>query len=285
MLGMPRPGTLWLVGTPIGNLKDLSERAREMLARADVIACEDTRITRKLLSLVGIRPTRLLSFYEGNERRRISQVLGHLRDGWDVALVTDAGMPALSDPGYRLVAAAAGEGLAVDAVPGPTAAVTALVLSGLPTDRFAFEGFLPRKAAARRARLEEIRDEARTLVFYESPHRVGSFLADAAAVLGDRRAALCRELTKMHQEVDRASLADLAARRTEVRGEVVVVVEGAPEPPGPDMAPLAERVDALVAGGMSRRDAVAVVAEESGASRNALYEASLQDRAGPERED
>ncbi|HEX9891228.1 MAG TPA: 16S rRNA (cytidine(1402)-2'-O)-methyltransferase [Actinomycetota bacterium] len=272
---MPRPGTLWLVGTPIGNLKDLSERAREVLARVDVIACEDTRTTRKLMGLVGIRPTRLLSFYEGNERRRMSQVLGHLRDGWDVALVTDAGMPALSDPGYRLVAAAAEEGLAVDAVPGPTAAVTALVLSGLPTDRFAFEGFLSRKAGARRARLEEIRDERRTLVFYESPRRLAGLLADAASVLGDRRAALCRELTKLHQEVSRSTLRELAERTAEVRGEVVLVVEGAPDAGGPDLAPLSEHVDRLVAGGMSRRDAVAAVAEESGASKNALYEASL----------
>ncbi|HVM11124.1 MAG TPA: 16S rRNA (cytidine(1402)-2'-O)-methyltransferase, partial [Actinomycetota bacterium] len=198
---MPRPGTLWLVGTPIGNLKDITDRAREVLAAADVIACEDTRRVRTLLTHLGIRPTRLLSFYEGNERKRVSEVLGHLRDGWDVALVSDAGMPALSDPGYRLVAACVAEGFEVDAAPGPTAVVTALVLSGLPTDRFAFEGFLPRKPGPRRERLASLAAEERTLVFYESPRRIHELLTDAAAALGDRRAALAREMTKMHQEV------------------------------------------------------------------------------------
>ena len=277
---MPPPGTLWLVGTPIGNLKDLSDRGRDVLARADVIACEDTRHTRKLLSHFGIRASRLLSFYEGNERSRIAEVLAHLRDGWDVALVTDAGMPALSDPGYRLVAAAAEEGLPVDAVPGPTAAVTALVLSGLPTDRFAFEGFLPRKPGARRARLEAVRGEERTLVLYESPRRVEELVRDALDALGDRRAALARELTKVHQEVIRGRLSELLEQAAVARGEVVVVIEGSPGDEPPDLRGLADRVERLTGEGMSRRDAAALVAEEAGVSRRAVYEASLHTEGG-----
>lgn len=279
------PGTLWLVGTPIGNLGDVSERAREVLARADVIACEDTRRTRALLTHLGVRATRLMSFYEGNERRRISEVLGHLRDGWDVALVSDAGMPGLSDPGYGLVAACAEEGLAVDAVPGPTAAVTALVLSGLPTDRFAFEGFLPRKAGARRERLAALASDPRTLVFYESPRRVAALLREAHEALGDRRAAVARELTKLHQEVLRGPLSELSASVGELRGEVVVVVEGAPEAGAPDLGRLVERVERLTADGLSRRDATARVAAEAGVSRRALYEASLARDTEAERAD
>ncbi len=269
------PGTLWLVGTPIGNLGDMTERAKEILANVDVVACEDTRRTRQLLTHFGIRAARMLSFFEGNEARRISQVLGHLRDGWDVALVTDAGMPGLSDPGYRLVAACREEGLPVDAAPGPTAAVTALVLSGLPTDRFSFEGFLPRKGGGRGARLEEVREDPRTLVFYESPRRIEDLLRDALVVLGDRRAALCRELTKLHQEVLHGRLSEILARLSDVRGEMVLVVEGAGEPEAPDLEPLVARVRELIEEGASRKDAVARVAAESGVPKNALYDGSL----------
>jgi 16S rRNA (cytidine1402-2'-O)-methyltransferase len=276
---LPVGGTLWLVGTPIGNLGDLSERARETLARADVVACEDTRRTRALLTHLGIGGTRLVSFFEGNEERRVPELLEELRAGRDVALVSDAGMPALSDPGFRLVSAAVGEDLAVDVVPGPSAAVAALVVSGLPADRFVFEGFLPRRAGARRARLEALSGEARTMVLFESPRRVPGLLHDAAAVLGERPAAVVRELTKAHQEVARGSLEELAARfgDGEVRGEVVVVIGGATEAvASPEPAELAERVRSLTATGLSRKDAAARVAAEAGASRREVYEASLR---------
>ncbi|MGH2725305.1 MAG: 16S rRNA (cytidine(1402)-2'-O)-methyltransferase [Actinomycetota bacterium] len=273
-------GTLWLVGTPIGNLGDLTERARETLGRVGLIACEDTRRTRALLSHLGIEGRTLVSFFEGNEERRTEELLEHLRAGRDVAVVSDAGMPALSDPGYRLVAACAAEGIAVDAAPGPSAAVTALVLSGLPTDRFAFEGFLPRKPGARKARLRQLATETRTLVVFESARRLGSMLADAAEALGpDRRAAVARELTKLHQDVSRGTLGELAEGVGEVRGEVVVVVGGAPEPGPPDLEELAERVQRLTSAGLSRREAAARVAAEAGASKREVYEASLRGRS------
>lgn len=267
-------GILYLVGTPIGNLKDVSERARETLARADLVACEDTRRTGKLLAHLGIRGD-LVSFFEGNERRRVPTILEALRAGKDVALVTDGGMPGISDPGYRLVRACIDEGIPVDVVPGPSAVLSALVISGLPTDRFAFEGFAPRKAEARRARLAEVARDPRTLVFFESPNRVRGFLEDARKALGERRAAVVRELTKMHQEVLRGTLAGLAEEMAEgVRGEVTVVIEGA-RPEEPDVEALAARVNALVAEGLPRKEAVARVAEESGAPKSALYDASL----------
>lgn len=267
-------GTLWLVGTPIGNLGDVTERARQTLAAVDLIACEDTRRTRKLLTHLGVEGTPLVSFFEGNERRRVPELLQRLRAGRDVALVSDAGMPGLSDPGYRLVVAAAEAGIDVDVAPGPSAVVTALVVSGLPTDRFAFEGFLPRRPGERRSRLIEIAGDPRTLVLFESPRRVPSLLADALAVLGDRRASVVRELTKMHQEVRRGRLSELAGG-AEVRGEVVVVIEGAP-PAVPDLDHLGSRVAALTETGVPRKEAAARVAAEAGVSRRAVYEASLR---------
>jgi 16S rRNA (cytidine1402-2'-O)-methyltransferase len=274
-------GTLWLVGTPIGNLGDVTDRARRTLARVDVIACEDTRRTRKLLTHLGIGGARLVTFFEGNERRRVPELIDHLRAGRDVAVVSDAGMPGLSDPGERLVRAAVGQGIEVDVVPGPSAAIAALVLSGLPAARFAFEGFLPRKAGERRARLQHLASDPRTVVLFESPRRLGGLLADAAEILVDRPAAVVRELTKIHQEVVRGSLTDLAARfdEEEVRGEVAVVIGGRPAHVGRDeLEALAERVEALTSEGMARREAAARVAEETGASRRALYEASLRSR-------
>jgi 16S rRNA (cytidine1402-2'-O)-methyltransferase len=274
-------GTLWLVGTPIGHLGDISERARRVLANVDLIACEDTRRTRGLLAHLGIRGASVTTFFEGNERRRVPELVEHLKTGRDVAVVSDAGMPGLSDPGERLVRAAVAEGIPVDVVPGPSAAVTALVVSGLPAARFAFEGFLPRKAGERRARLLQLAGEPRTMILFESPRRVGALLSDAADALGDRRASVVRELTKVHQEVVRGTLFELASRyeAEEIRGEVVVVVEGRPAHVGPDeLEALAERVEALTAGGVPRREAAARVAEESGASRRALYEASLRQR-------
>jgi 16S rRNA (cytidine1402-2'-O)-methyltransferase len=276
----PMPGTLWLVGTPIGNLGDISERARTTLAEADVIACEDTRRTRKLLSALGVTGARLVSFFEGNEERRTPELLAELRDGADVAVVSDAGMPGLSDPGYRLVVAAIGEGIAVDVVPGPSAAVAALVISGLPTDRFVFEGFLPRRRGPRRTRLEELARDTRTVVLYESPRRVGALLADAAAVLGDRPAVVVRELTKAHQEAARGTLAELAARYEEdaPRGEVVVAIGGASADAVPDLEELGARVEELASHGVSRKAAADRVAADAGVSRREVYEASLRQR-------
>ncbi|MDQ4006435.1 MAG: 16S rRNA (cytidine(1402)-2'-O)-methyltransferase [Actinomycetota bacterium] len=273
-------GTLWLVGTPIGNLGDLSERTARALADADVIACEDTRRTRALLSHLGIGGgARLLSFFEGNERRRLREILAHLEGNRDVALVSDAGMPGLSDPGYRLVTACVEKGIEVDLVPGPSAAISALVLSGLPTARFSFEGFLPRKAGERRGRLAEIADDPRTLILFESPRRVGDLLRDALEILGDRRAAVARELTKVHQEVVRGRLSEiLQSVGDEVRGEVVVVLEGRRPSEARDLDELGARVEALTVEGVPRKEAAARVAEESGASKRELYEASLRRR-------
>jgi 16S rRNA (cytidine1402-2'-O)-methyltransferase len=274
-------GILRLVGTPIGNLGDLSERAGRAIAEADLVACEDTRRTRKLLAHLGARAPRLVSFYDGNERKRLPELLGELRRGKVVALVSDAGMPGLSDPGYRLVAACVEEGIEVDVVPGPSAAISALVVSGLPTARFSFEGFLSRKAGERRARLAELATDPRTLILFESPRRVAALLEDAREALGDRRAAVARELTKVHQEVLRGRLSEMAARLAEgeVRGEVAVVIEGARPSEVRDLDALGDRVEALTAEGLPRREAAARVAEESGASKRDLYEASLRRRA------
>jgi 16S rRNA (cytidine1402-2'-O)-methyltransferase len=269
-------GTLWLVGTPIGNLADMSDRARETLARIEVIACEDTRRTRALLTHFDISAPRLVSFFEGNERRRIQDILKLLREGSDVALVSDAGNPGISDPGYLLVAACVQEGLLVDAIPGPSAVTTALTLSGLPTDRYAFEGFLPRSSGGRRRRLAELAGDPRTLVFYESSRRMAAFLEDALDALGDRRGAVARELTKVHQEVIRGRLSDLLTSAGEVRGEVVVVVEGTPEGKAVDLEALAAEVEALRTQGLSRSAAAAQVAGESGVSKRTLYDASLR---------
>lgn len=271
-------GTLWLVGTPIGNLGDVTERAARTLASVDVIACEDTRRTRKLLTHLGVRAPRVVSFHEANERRQVPFLLEHLRAGRDVAVVSDAGMPGLSDPGYRLVLACVQEQIAVDVAPGPSAAVAALVVSGLPTARFTFEGFLPRRSGERRARLAELAGEPRTAVLFESPKRLAGLLAEALEVLGDRRAAVVRELTKAHQEVLRGRLSELSGRiREEVLGEVVVVLEGA-EAVAPDLEALGDRVEALTSEGVPRKEAAARVAESAGASRRAVYEASLRRR-------
>jgi 16S rRNA (cytidine1402-2'-O)-methyltransferase len=273
------PGTLWLVGTPIGNLGDVSDRAGRTLRDAEMIACEDPRRTRKLLSHLGIPARRLVSFNEGNERRQVPFLLEHLRAGRDVAVVSDAGMPGLSDPGYRLVVACVAEEITVDVVPGPSAAVAALVVSGLPTARFVFEGFLPRKEGERRSRLAALADDPRTIVLFESPRRVRDLLGDALAAFGDRRVAVVRELTKLHQEVVRGRLSEITGRLDEeVLGEVVVVIEGDVDRPEADLERLGQRVEALTAEGVPRKEAAARVAEEAGVSKRALYEASLRRR-------
>jgi len=267
-------GTLWLVGTPIGNLGDLTDRARETLMSADVIAAEDTRRTGRLLGSIGMeRRPPMVSYFEGNERERAQELLGRLRAGAEVALVSDGGMPGVSDPGYRIVLAAVAEGIDVRVVPGPSAVLAALVISGLPTDRFSFEGFLPRKAGERGRRLADLRHDERTLVFFESPKRLQAFLRDIEQALGDRRVAVARELTKRHEEVRRGRVSEVLdlLGDEELKGEVVVVVEGATEPPVVDLDACVEEARALVAGGMRKRDAAHDVAERRGVSANDLY--------------
>ena len=276
---------LVLAGAPIGQAADASARLRDELATADVIAAEDTRRLQRLCRDLDVRfAGRAVSYFEGNEVQRTPELLDALRAGQRVLLVTDAGMPTVSDPGYRLVAAAAAEGLAVTCVPGPSAVTTALAVSGLPSDRFCFEGFLPRKAGERRARLAGLAAERRTAVFFEAPHRLADALADMASVLGaDRRAVVCRELTKTHEEVRRGTLADLAAWAADgVRGEITVVVEGAPEPTveltGDE---LVRQVGVREAAGLSRKDAIAAVAQETGVAKREVYDAVVQ--AKPDR--
>lgn len=270
-------GRLILVGAPLGNPGDASGRLREVLAGADVIAAEDTRRFARLARELGITVTaRVVSYFEGNEERRTPELVESLRDGAVVALVTDGGMPSVSDPGYRLVRAAIDAGVPVTSAPGPSAVTTALALSGLPCDRFCFEGFLPRSGGARRSRLRQLATEERTLVFFEAPHRVADTLVDLAAVFGDERpAALCRELTKTYEEVLRRPLGELAAwaAQGEPRGEITLVVAGAPRAAArPTDEELRAEVADREAAGESRRDAIAAVAAEHGLRRREVYE-------------
>jgi 16S rRNA (cytidine1402-2'-O)-methyltransferase len=269
-------GVLYLVGTPIGNLGDLSDRARETLASVALIAAEDTRRTGRLLLGLDIRAP-LVSMFEGNEDARAAEVVERLDAGEDVAVVTDGGMPGVSDPGYRVVRRAIDRGIEVRVVPGPSAAIAALVLSGLPTDRFAFEGFLPRRPGDRARRLQALRHDPRTVVFFESPRRVPTLLREIGSTLGDRRIAVCRELTKLHEEVLRGTVAEVLAAIGEraLKGEVAVVVEGDHEGAPLDHEALLEEVRRLVAEGMRTRDAARAVAERHGASANDLYRAAV----------
>ena len=271
---------LLLAGVPIGRPDDASPRLREALATADVIAAEDTRRLKRLCSDLSVTPVgRVVSYFEANEADRTPRLVQSLQEGLTVLLVTDAGMPSVSDPGFRLVAAAAAENLPVTCLPGPSAVTTALAVSGLPSDRFCFEGFLPRKGGERRARLAELAAERRTAVFFEAPHRLGECLADMAAVLGaSRRAVVCRELTKTHEEVRRGSLSELAGYFSgEVRGEVTVVVEGAAEHlVEVTPAELARLVAVREATGEPRKEAIAGVARELGVPRREVYDAVLQ---------
>jgi 16S rRNA (cytidine1402-2'-O)-methyltransferase len=276
-------GVLFLVGTPIGNLGDVSERSRATLADVDLVAAEDTRRTGRLLQHLGIaRP--LLSVFEGNERERVGPILDALREGRDVALVTDAGMPSVSDPGYRLVRACADAGLEVRVVPGPSSVTAALVVSGLPTDRFVFEGFLPRKAGDRRERLTALAPERRTVVLFESPNRIAATLRELADAFGaDRPAALCRELTKLHEEVVRGSLEEIAASLggTVPKGEIVLVVGGRTAEPRPSMESLVAEARALVDEGARKREAAAAVAARHGVGANEIYRALIDRPAAP----
>ena len=271
-------GVLVLAGTPIGDVDDASPRLRAELAGADVIAAEDTRRFRALLQRMGVTTAaRVVSYFEGNEAARTPELVEALRGGARVVVATDAGMPSVSDPGYRLVAAAVDQGIRITAVPGPSAVLTALAVSGLPVDRFCFEGFLSRKAGERARQLARLADEARTMVFFEAPHRTAETLAAMVEAFGaERRAAVCRELTKTYEEVVRGPLHDLAAWAGEqVRGEVTLVVSGAPERVV-DLDSAAAEVAALVAEGARLKPAVAEVAERAGIARNALYAAALE---------
>lgn len=273
---------LLLAGTPIGDVSDASPRLLQSLQTADVIAAEDTRRFRALLQRLGISTTaRVISYFEGNESSRTDQLLAELTEGRTVVVVTDAGMPSVSDPGYRLVAAAVQAGLPVSAVPGPSAVLTALAVSGLPVDRFCFEGFLARKSGERARQLQELAAEPRTMVFFEAPHRLADFLTDAAEVLGaDRPAAVCRELTKTYEEVRRGPLAELVEWAAEgVRGEITVVISGAPRA-GADLAGAVAETQQLIGEGMRMKEAVTEVSTRTGLARNALYQAVLDARRG-----
>jgi 16S rRNA (cytidine1402-2'-O)-methyltransferase len=266
-------GKLYVVGTPIGNLDDLTPRAREVLARADVIAAEDTRRTRGLLSRIGVE-ARLIAYHEHNERERAADLLERLADGAAVALVSDAGTPLISDPGLRLVQAAREQGIDVVPVPGPSAAIVALCAAGLPTDRFVFEGFLPRTAGARAERLRELRHERRTLVFYEAVHRLAETLAALAEHFGaDRQAVLARELTKVHEQIRGGSLTELAAAlgaAVPLLGEFVLLVAGDTSETSADTARAQEIYDLLCAE-LDPAKALQLTASLTGLKRNALY--------------
>ncbi|UED85896.1 16S rRNA (cytidine(1402)-2'-O)-methyltransferase [Streptomyces profundus] len=270
-------GVLVLAGTPIGSLADAPPRLAEELASADVVAAEDTRRLRRLAQGLDVAVRgRVVSYFEGNEAARTPELADELAGGARVLLVTDAGMPSVSDPGYRLVVAAVARGVRVTAVPGPSAVLTALALSGLPVDRFCFEGFLPRKAGERAARLREVAEERRTLVFFEAPHRLAATLSAMAQALGDERpAAVCRELTKTYEEVRRGPLAELARwAEPGVRGEITVVVGGAERAaPVTDAAELARRVAAREEAGQRRKEAIAEVAREAEVPKRAVFDA------------
>ncbi len=275
------PGSLAVVSTPIGNLDDLTVRAAAVLCEADLVLAEDTRHTGRLLAHIGSRaPQR--SLHDHNEAERIAEVLERIEAGQRVALVSDAGTPGVSDPGHRLMRACVEAGVRIEPIPGPSALTAALVVSGLPMDRVAFDGFLPRRGAARRARLSELASEPRTIVLFVSPHRAAEDLDDLAAALGtDRRATLARELTKLHEEVVHATLGELAALvRDGVRGELAIVIAGAEDARVEvDLEGALAAVERLVEHGRSTRDAVAEVAVVTGASRRELYRLATRGRA------
>ena len=275
-------GTLYLVATPIGNLADLSPRAEKVLAEVDMIAAEDTRNSAKLLSTFGLTGRPMLPYHEHNKRAAGEQIVAKLKAGASVALVTDAGMPAISDPGEDLVRRCAEEKIPVTAVPGCCAAVTALALSGLPTGRFAFEGFLPVPTGERKERLESIRTDTRTLILYSAPHKLKGDLADLLEALGDRPAALCRELTKLNEEVFRTTLSGAIDfyKTAEPRGEYVLILGGAgkealrAEAFWAEMSP-AEHVAYSEKLGLGRMDAIKAAAKDRGVGKNVIYQALL----------
>ncbi|MBF6131531.1 16S rRNA (cytidine(1402)-2'-O)-methyltransferase [Nocardia otitidiscaviarum] len=274
-------GRLVLAATPMGDVGDASQRLRDALGAADIVAAEDTRRTRSLAKALGIEITgRVVSFYDHVETARIPMLLAEIGSGRTVLLVTDAGMPSVSDPGYRMVAACVERELPITCLPGPSAVTTALALSGLPVERFCFDGFPPRKSGQRKEWLRTLATEPRACVFFEAPHRLADCLADAVEILGpQRRAAVCRELTKTYEEVVRGTLAELAAWAVDgARGEITVVLEGA-QPVSAAPEDLVERVEGLAAKGLRLKDACAEVAATTGASRKELYDAVLAARS------
>ncbi|MFJ6076911.1 16S rRNA (cytidine(1402)-2'-O)-methyltransferase [Pseudarthrobacter sp. NPDC092419] len=280
--GPAAAGRIVLAATPIGNTGDASARLVELLGTADIVAAEDTRRLHRLVQSLGITVAgRVVSYHEHNEAAKTAELLEQVRSGSTLVMVTDAGMPSVSDPGFRLVEGAVAAGLTVTAVPGPSAVLTALALSGLPTDRFCFEGFLPRKAGERASRLADLADERRTMVFFEAPHRLEAMLRALRERFGpDRPVAVCRELTKTYEEVLRGTLADLLqwAEANEVRGEIAVVLGGAPDKaPGTPEDHVAA-VNGLVAQGIRLKEAVAAVAEDARVSKRELYAAVLAAR-------
>lgn len=278
------PGTLYLVATPIGNLADITHRALQVLSDVDLIACEDTRHTHKLLNHYGIS-TKTISYHEHNEQQRSAELIDRLKQGTNIAVVSDAGTPSISDPGFRLVRAAIEKEIVVVPVPGPSALITALIAAGLPTDEFFFAGFLPSRTNARRARLTELQSIPGTLIFYEAPHRLATTLADAYEILGEREAVVARELTKLHEEIRRGLLSKLAAdytEKTDIRGEIVVLIDrnviGAAINQATSIATL---VDQFERDGLDHRAALKKAARELGLSRAEAYRKLLSERSDP----
>jgi len=277
-------GTLYLVATPIGNLEDITHRAVRVLGEVDLIACEDTRHTRKLLNHYGIN-TKTISYHEHNERERAVELIEQLQSGLSVALVTDAGMPSISDPGFRLTRAAIESELRVVPIPGANALTTALVASGLPTDEFFFGGFLPSRSGARRARLAELRSVPATLIFYEGPHRIAATLRDACEILGEREAVVARELTKLHEELARGRLSELAERFEDAenaRGEIVLIIDRTVIGGEADARELGLTIGGVVAqfeeAGLDHRAALKKAARELGLSRDEAYRRLVAER-------
>ena len=275
------PGRLYVVATPIGNLEDMTYRAVRVLKEADWVACEDTRTTRRLLDHYGIQ-TRSISYHEHNEASRTEDLIARLQQGETGALVSDAGTPLLSDPGYRVVKAAVEAGITVEAVPGASALLTALVVSGLPTDQFHFGGFLPAKQGQRTRLLDSLRDEPATLIFYEAPHRIIESLADIAATLGERETVVARELTKFHEEILRGTPGEIRGAlesRESIRGEFVILIAKASEHQHDDTPP-EEAVEALVRAGVNRMDAMKTIARQRGISKRDVYKL-INNHPGP----
>jgi 16S rRNA (cytidine1402-2'-O)-methyltransferase len=273
------PGTLYLVATPIGNLSDITHRALQVLRDVDLIACEDTRHTHKLLSHYGIT-TKTVSYHEHNEQQRAEQLVDQLKQGVSIAVVSDAGTPAVSDPGFRLVRAAIENEVAVVPVPGPSALISALVAAGLPTDEFFFAGFLPARTNARRARLSELQSVPGTLIFYEAPHRLAATLKDAFEILGERDAVVARELTKIHEEIRRGRLSELSEHyeREEARGEIVVLIDRNVISAAKQQSSIAALVDQFEQDGLDQRAALKKAARELGISRAEAYRKLISER-------
>lgn len=269
------PGTLYLVATPIGNLADITHRALQVLKDVDLIACEDTRHTNKLLNHYGIT-TKTISYHEHNEQQRATHLIEKLKEGSDIAVVSDAGTPSISDPGFRLVRAAIENDINVVPVPGPSALISALIAAGLPTDEFFFAGFLPSRPNARRTRLSELQSVPGTLIFYEAPHRLVATLKDALEVLGEREAVVARELTKLHEEIRRGRLSQLAAdyadQKNDIRGEIVVLIDrNVIGVTSKNQASIATLVDQFEQEGLDHRAALKKAARELGLSRAEAY--------------